>query len=272
VKALQVRPRVFLAGVPLEGRDTVALLREEGFDHLVEARDGLTEEDLIVTTTKLSLGDITGVEKYLAWGANILRREAMSYDDKRGVIREVLEFAEKLGVRRQVLARIEVVTDELLMNALYDAPAAKYGCRSLFQGRGRPGAGPVGDKPVSLMFGCDGRYLAVGVRDAFGELRKSHIVDQLERTMVERRGPRLDGGEESGGGLGFYFVLSSVSRFVVNVVGGSMTEVIALFDLRRGARDVQTAARGFSFFQSPGQATSAQDVPGDVAAQGCERG
>jgi hypothetical protein len=226
----------------------IELLRKEGCDHLI-GRDGAPEEDeIVVTSVKLLRGDLFGVEKYLTWGVPIHRRDIGSYDEKRMAIREVTELAREMGCRRQLVARVETVTDELLMNALYDAPASRYGCRPLFQGKGRPGAGPVTDQVAELRFGCDGRYFAVAVRDAFGELRKSNILDHLERARDEKGLPKIGGEEGGGGGLGLYFILNSVSRFIANIEPGKATEVICLFDLRGGARDYFYRAKSLCIF------------------------
>jgi hypothetical protein len=237
--------KVVLLGNP---ETLIELLRNEGCDHLL-GRDGDPEEDeIVVTSVKLLRGDLFGVEKYLTWGVPINRREVSSYDDKRMAIREVTEAAREMGCRRQLVARVETVTDELLMNALYDAPASRYGCRPLFQGKGRPGAGPITDQVAELHYGCDGRYFAVAVRDAYGGLRKSNILDHLERTRQEREQARVAGEEGGGGGLGLYFILSSVSRFIANIQPGQATEVICLFDLRGGARDYHHRVKSLSIF------------------------
>jgi hypothetical protein len=236
--------KVVLLGDP---ETFIELLRKEGVDHLI-GRDGDPEEDeLVVTSVKLLRGDLFGVEKYLTWGVPIHAREIASYDEKRAAIREVTELAKEMGCRRQLVARVETVTDELLMNALYDAPASRYGCRPLFQGKGRPGAGPVTDQVAQLRFGCDGRYFAVAVRDSFGELRKGAILDHLERARDMKGLPRV-GGEEGGGGLGLYFILNSVSRFIANIEPGQATEVICLFDLRGSVRDYFYRAKSLSIF------------------------
>ena len=235
----------------------IELLRKEGCDHLI-GRDGDVEEDeIVVTSVKLLRGDLFGVEKYLTWGVPIHAREIASYDEKRIAIREVTELAREMGCRRQLVARVETVTDELLMNALYDAPASRYGCRPLFQGKGRPGAGPVTDQVARLRFGCDGRFFAVAVTDSFGELRKSNILDHLERARDERGLPRVAGDEGGGGGLGLYFILNSVTRFIANIQPGQATEVICLFDLRGGARDYCYRAKSLSIFVGRTQAAQA---------------
>ena len=237
--------KVVLLGDP---ETFIELLRKDGVDHLIGRNGDPEEDEIVVTSVKLLRGDLFGVEKYLTWGVPIHARAIASYDEKRMAIRDVTDLAREMGCRRQLVARVETVTDELLMNALYDAPASRYGCRPLFQGKGRPGAGPVTDQVAQLRYGCDGRYFAVAVRDAFGELRKSNILDHLERARDEKGLPRVGGEEGGGGGLGLYFILNAVSRFIANIQPGQATEVICLFDLRGGARDHHYRAKSLSIF------------------------
>ena len=96
----------------------------------------------------------------------------------------------------------------------------------------------------------DGRYFAVSVEDQFGALAKAAIVDHVQRARNERGRPR-GASEAAGAGLGLYFIVSSVTRFIANVDPGKRTEVIGLFDLRQGGRDGDACARSLHVFGRP---------------------
>jgi hypothetical protein len=64
------------------------------------------------------------------------------------------------------------------------------------------------------------------------------------RARHERGKPR----EQGGAGLGLYFVLSSVTRFIVNIEPEVSTEVVCLFDLRERGRDAESWARSLHIF------------------------
>ncbi|HEY3359597.1 MAG TPA: hypothetical protein VGQ83_40480 [Polyangia bacterium] len=247
--------KVVLLGDTSASDSVVDLLRFEGCDHLIGRDEQVDEDELVITSAKLLRGsDLFGVEKYLTWGVPVRDLTIASYDEKRTAIRDVTDYAREVGCRRQLVARIETVTDELLMNALYDAPAQRFGCRPLFQGKGRPGAGPVTEECATLRYACDGRNFAVAVRDNYGELRKSNILDHLARARAEKGLPKLTGEEGGGGGLGLYFILNSVTRFIANIQPSRATEVICLFDLRAGTRDFHYRAKSLSIFVEPAAA------------------
>jgi CheY-like chemotaxis protein len=239
--------QVLVVGESIDKDDVLAMLRAAGYNHVVEPVD----EALVVTSGKMVKADIFGLEKYLAWGSSIHERVVTTYEEKRNALMDVAEHAKELGVRRQVVARIESVSDELLMNALYDAPAIRLGMAPHGPLRSRTGfaLGPYEHEPATLRWACDDRYFAVSVRDNYGELRKDAILDHIGRARQMRGSPQLrrEGGG-GGAGLGLYFVLASVTRFIANIAPGRMTEVIGVFDIKATGREQEACARSLQIF------------------------
>ncbi len=102
-----------------------ALLRDHRTNHvLVGDLDASSEADMAlqVTAQKLLTGDIFGIEKYLPDGTPVNYFRMRDFQGRSTAIDTVLKFAEEHGIRRQVRAAIGQVCEELLMNALYDAP------------------------------------------------------------------------------------------------------------------------------------------------------
>jgi hypothetical protein len=228
--------QLLVVGESLSEAGVIDLLRAREVNHVVSATD---DSSLVVTSGKLSRRDLFGVEKYLAWGALIRERPVKGYDEKRRALAELAQFAVEAGARRQVAAKIETVADELLMNALYDAPALRHGVPP------RAAAALDPDVPAILRYGCDGRMLGVSVRDAYGELTKEAILDSLARAR-SRRGPQeVPGG---GAGLGLHMVMSSVVQFVANLDPGRQTEVIGMFRLDATGREPDSCARSLHIF------------------------
>jgi hypothetical protein len=258
------RSKIVVLGESLDDNATVALLRQASLDHVIADSEDPDDAELVITTVKLLKKDIFGLEKYLAWGVLVHDRQVVGYDDKRAALLEVAEHAKDAGARRQTVARIESVADELLMNALYDAPAARYGIRARIGERSRAGLGPLGDENVLMRYACDGRYFALSVRDNYGELNKEAILDNLTRARAERGSPRI-AEEGNGAGLGLYFILSSVTRFIANIQPGKATEVVCLFDLKATGREAEACARSLHIFTAedarPGEAAVLKVLP-----------
>jgi hypothetical protein len=245
VQILGDRGRIVILGDSLDELGNIELLQQARLDHLIS--EGAPDEgELVVTAVKLVSGDIFGLEKYMSWGAAVTQTDVVTYEDKRSALLAVARAAEDVGARRQLVTRIESTADELMMNALYDAPAAR-GAPNLHIRRDVS----TGNVPLDLNGACarlryasDGRYFAVSVLDRYGALDKKTILQSVLRARTERGRPR----DKGGAGLGLYFVLSSVTRFIVNIQPEIQTEVICLFDLRARGKDADAWARSLHIF------------------------
>ncbi len=223
------------------------ILKSNRCNNILSREHPVEEDDIVITTGKILRGDIFGLEKYVTWGTIIKEKQISTYDEKRIAIRDVARFAKCVGCRRQMIDRVEIVVDELLMNALYDAPATRFGKnRKELVARATPGSGPICDQPATLRYACDGRYLVVSVMDGFGELRKNSILENMSNDEYdEKSGLRKPGPE---GGLGLFYIMSYVSRFIANIQPKKATEVICLFDLRRSRKETPRHATSFNIF------------------------
>jgi hypothetical protein len=224
---VEAGPRLRAAGAPvvvvgddLDDDGLFALMLESPVSHHV--RDP-GDRDLGITSEKLVTGDLFGLEKYIAPGSSVCERAVTGDADKRAAMGEVWAWAEGHGVRRPVLHRLASVVDELLMNALLDAPRES---RS-------PQVQPASARAL-LRWSCDDRALAVSVADDFGTLSQRDVIDQVRRARRERGRPRA--GTGVGAGLGLYLVLANVASLIVNVERGRRTEVVCLFDRPRRER------------------------------------
>jgi hypothetical protein len=168
-----------------------------------------------------------GVERCLPWGVRIHTNLVGDYHEKTVAMGSVSTFAREIGVRRKYLENIERVADELLMNALYDAPlvAAEQGLST----ETPVSAGVKGR--IVMQYACDGDLFALGVTDHYGALLKPTLVEYVSRCLTSAR-PLNNAETGSGAGLGLYLVTNSVSQLLINVAPGQATEVIALFDLK----------------------------------------
>jgi len=237
---------LIVMGASLEDELVVDAMRRDRWNHVIRDADDPDDTELVVTSVKLTSGDIFGLEKYLAWGVKVNGASVQSYEAKREALLSVTASARDAGARRPTIARIESVVDELLMNAMYDAPAVASGTPPVTPSRI---SDQVGDSEARLRWASDGRYFAVSVEDRYGALAKDVILDHLQRARIERGRPRAS-QSNGGAGLGLYFILSSVTRFIANVVPGERTEVVCLFDLKQGGREADTCARSLHVFRT----------------------
>nr|HEX4312936.1 hypothetical protein [Kofleriaceae bacterium] len=206
---------VVIVGDDLDDDGVVALMLDSPVSHLVEDP---ADRDLGITSHKLVSRDLFGLDKYLAPGTRIRERVIGCDGDRRAAIGEVSAWAETVGARRPVVHRLANVVDELLMNALLDAPVV---------------ADAVAAGRAQLRFACDDRVLGVSVVDGYGALSQRALMTNVRRARSEHGRPQTAG---AGAGLGLYFVLANVASLIVNIEPGQRTEVVCLFDVVRPTR------------------------------------
>jgi hypothetical protein len=244
---------VVLVGNDLEDEGMMNLMLEAPFSHLV--RDP-ADRELGITSEKLVSGDLFGLEKYLARdskspariydtgakGAGVGERVVSTDLEKRTAMQEVAAWAEAIGARRPIIHRIATVIDELLMNALHDAPRESKPVLSLDDPSDLR-------KQAVLRWGADETTIAISVSDPFGALRQRDVIDHVRRARDERGRPVQATHDDPGAGLGLYLVLANVASLIVNVDPGHRTEVVCLFDrARAGARAVTSGVRSLHVF------------------------
>jgi hypothetical protein len=207
---------------------------------------------LTYLAAKLLRGDIFGVAKVMPWGTRIYTEMVNNHDERAQALAKVSAYIRSLGLRAKYREAVELVLDELLMNALYNAPVGADG-KQLFMEVAPTDRGSLRlERPVVLQYACDGVRFAAGVRDGFGSLRRETVLSYLIRCasspddQIERK--------TSGAGLGLWLVANNATEVVVNLSPGSATEVVTVFDLRAPRQQLMH----FGFYEEPSPRTGAE--------------
>lgn len=226
-------------------------LRDDRINHVVVGDE--LEDGVFVTAQKLLTGDIFGIEKYLPEGTPVHYERLRDFEGRGKAIQTVLDFAEQAKMRRQVRSAIGQVCEELLMNALYDAPVDENGRAIFAEVDPHDRTKMRTPRPVSIRYAATDDMFAVAVRDRFGRLAKNTILAYIEKCI---RSPNQIDRKTYGAGLGLYLVANAAATYVVNVAYGIATEVVCTFD--RGAK---TPLRLVGVFVHPGGAEMLKQGP-----------
>ncbi len=224
--------------------DLTGYLRDDHINHVIVGDE--LEDGVFVTAQKLLTGDIFGIEKYLPAGTQVHYARLHDFAGRGRAIDTVLGFAEQSKMRRQVRTAIGAVCEELLMNALYDAPVDSSGKQVFAELDPHLRAETRSPRPVSIRYAATDSMFAVAVRDRFGRLAKNTILAYIEKCISS---PQQIDRKTYGAGLGLYLVANAAATYVVNVAYGIATEVVCTFD--RGAK---TPLRLVGVFVHPGNA------------------
>lgn len=214
-------------------------------------------EQLTITAHKLLRGDLFGAEKYLLWGTELQLTTLTRASQRSYIVAELGEQVRERGQSERVASMAMLVADELLSNAVHNAPVDDRGVHYRAE-LARHGDFELDRRhQVALRWGCDGRYLAIEVNDAFGSLERATIA----RALVS------SGAKEAGGGAGMGIALAyrSCDHLVFNLAPGRRTEAIALIDVRYPPGE-RVPASSYNVFVERGAMGSAS--PGSGQAPG----
>jgi hypothetical protein len=240
---------VFTKAARLE--DHTRLLKDHRVNHVIVGDE--LDRGIFVTAQKLLTGDIFGLEKYLPDGTPVHYLRLDDFEGRGDAIRTVLEFAEHQRIRKQLRNAIGQVSEELLMNALYDAPVDESGRQLFAEIDPHERVKTKSPRPVSIRYAATETHFAIAVRDRFGRLAKNTILAYIEKCLSS--GNQID-RKAYGAGLGLYLVANAAASYIVNVAYDIATEVICTFD--RGSR---APLRLVGVFVHPGHAEKLREGP-----------
>ncbi len=239
-------------------KDLMSYLRDQRMNHVIVGEE--LDRGVFVTAQKLLTGDIFGLEKYLPDGTPVHYIRLRDFEGRGKAIDTILAFAEQAKMRRQVRSAIGSVCEELLMNALYDAPVDEAGQQIFAEVDPHDRTRSRSPRPVSIRYAATDSQFAIAVRDRFGRLAKNTILAYIEKCLTS---PVQIDRKTYGAGLGLYLVANAAASYIVNVAYGIATEVVCTFD--RGAK---APLRLVGMFVHPGGAEMLKEGPTPETAQG----
>ncbi len=237
--------------------DYLPLMKQRSFVRNMIAKndDPLEPDELIITAEKLLRQDLFGLQKYLLWGVEPYCVRIKDSRLKQDYINEVARYAAQLGCNSRTVEMVETIVDELVTNAIYNAPRDAEGNAKYAKMSRRDAVVLEEREEAELQFACDGEFIAVAQIDPFGSLRQETVVGYLNRCLV--KGPEQFSEASGGAGIGLFRVFQSLSKFVINIDPGKKTEVISLVDLRLSMKRFRQAAKSFHIFVAESDAATA---------------
>jgi hypothetical protein len=193
--------------------------------------DGAGRGALAAAAARISADDLFGLEKVVAPGTRIHARTVSDHRDKTACLALVSYFAESAGVPRKLADPIAQCLDEMLMNALYDAPVDAAGAHIFADVPAKQRVELQSNQRVAVQYAHDGKRFAIAVRDAFGSLRRETVLAHLHKGLHAE--DKVD-SKAGGAGLGLFLMLHSASAVYFHVLPGIATEVVCVFELEAG--------------------------------------
>lgn len=180
---------------------------------------------------------------YLDWGYQALELDVRTTADRDTAVARIQELVNTLGVPKRVSEMFAELGHELIMNAMYDAPADAHGRAKYASDRKADVVLEPAERPV-VRLGTDGSKLVLQIRDPFGRLERKHVVDGLARGLA---GGEMD-QSHGGAGLGMMVCHNASSAMFFDVARGKHTEVTAMFELDMNLREFRTQAKSLHYW------------------------
>jgi len=228
----------------LDGKEDLLL------DHLVAHKESAHWDinQLRITLQKILRQDIFGVEKYLAPGTVIQEIKVCGSSNRDRYNQAVTDYAQKHDLGQHINRMLYGISEELIMNAVYDAPVASGRPAYFDHSRSSPIELPDADAAY-LRFAFDGQVFAISAVDPFGALKRDKLFFYLKKVLKRHESDSLIDNKKGGAGLGIFKILYSSHSFICNVQPEIRTEVIALIDIQDQLRDFAKMARSVHFFE-----------------------
>lgn len=206
----------------------------------------LTIKNIMTTVAKLAAHNAFGIERYLNWGVDIQEKKIVRSDERKDLREGMSEYFTELCVRKSIIDSISAVAEELLMNAIYDAPMDEQG-RQMFNALSRTEKVELRPQQQGLFrYATDGTYAAISVEDPFGALTAETLLRYLESCYGGKAGSLNEGKGKAGAGRGLHQIIENSTLVIFNVKPKKRTEVIALFSIVPG--DKRERPPQFHFF------------------------
>ena len=236
----------------------LALARVRSFEHFralfssrritnflaVGEDESLEPLELSVTAQKLVSRELFGLARYLEGSPRLEKIELHRSEQKDAVVERAETFAIEAGCHPRVAQQIATAVDELVTNALYNAPVDPKGAALYAH---LPRSIPVRlDRHITLQLASDDRRIAISALDPYGSLLPSVVIEYLSRCFAERT--PLMSEQRGGAGLGLYYLFNLLHSFIINLEPGHATESIGLLDISKSYRAYASRGRSFNLF------------------------
>lgn len=199
---------------------------------------------ILATINKLFADDIFGFKYYSDTFDKVRTISIRDSKLKKTYINEVIDFVLSRDIRSRILGVVVNVLDEMIMNAIYNAPTDNKG--NFINANIERTRQVILDEnqAATLSYIIDDYNIGLSMRDPFGSLKKDKVLYYLYK--CKRKGPDQIDAHKSGAGLGIYKTFMNVNDFIINIQTGKSTEFMVFISM--GENFMKRETQSFNIF------------------------
>jgi len=187
-----------------------------------------------------------GDGELLGAAAGVPVTQITTASQKDQALANLLEDARAERVRRPVARALEDLTDEMIMNAVFDAPVDEHGEKRYDCVDRASDVWLKSSEAVTVRWSIGDKQVAVAVRDQFGSITTDEILAHITGPP-----PAPNDDSSPGSGMGLRLMSRSAQHLVFSLSPGSWCEVLGLLD--RNAAPATARSRSLTVLRGLGQ-------------------
>lgn len=213
--------------------------------HLFRRYDGPANQICATLAKACILDDPFGLSHYLPKGTDTHTLTIRKSGERAAAAESILNTLVSNNVGPRLAGFATQAVDELLMNAIFDAPVSEDGICYRRQTDRSLDFALQSHEAVTLAYGIGDSYIAIAVTDPFGSLAKDKVLGYIRRDYAETayEAPR----EDPSAGLGIYAILGSGLSLLFVSKYRKQTQVILFFPIVKSFKEFRSSFRFFSF-------------------------
>lgn len=185
----------------------------------------------------------SGLERFHSTNTSIETIEIIRSTHKFDSVEAVRSFAQQIGFKTRNATAIASTVDELIMNAVFDAPVDEFG-NQLHSALDRATDFSLnGRQVVKMNISVEQKTLMISVQDQFGSLQRQTLLDHILRSYSSAE-YRVRNTTASAG-LGIAQSFEKGASFVFTFKSNEFTDVTVLFPNIASFKDYKNQPRAF---------------------------
>lgn len=167
--------------------------------------------------------------------------------EKHNILERLDETVSELTQSVSLKADIITVADELLTNAIFNAPFVDMVNSESGAPRANPNVGMSDGKSGEFFCGADEDRIVIGCRDPYGRLNVRKLLEKVRKCYETSVAENMNMTSRGGAGIGSYMIFNSSTSYFVVVDEERITLVCSVLPIKGSSRARQEAPKNLHY-------------------------